>query len=336
MNDWIERKRKAILQVLHDAGTPVSSEIITKHLLSLGYNISERTVRLHLSQLDKEGYTEQIPKQGRKITEQGIIEISRSRVFQRLGFLTAKINQMTFAMNFDLSTLSGSVVINITLICRDDILKAIPLMQRVFEEKYSMGEMVTLFDTGEQVGDTTIPEGYLGIGTVCSITINGILLKAGIPTISRYGGLLEIVNKQPKRFAALIDYAGTTLDPLEIFIKSGMTDYLGATSTGNGLVGASFREIPKASHDKIHKLSRYINSIGLHGIMAIGKPEQPVCELPVNTDCLGLVIVGGLNPVAILEESGMRLDSHALSALVDYSKLFHYSELGIKAERMLS
>lgn len=336
MHDWIERKRRAILQVLHDAGTPVSSEKITEHLESIGYNISERTVRHHLSQLDKEGLTAHLPKQGRQITELGIQEMSRTKIYERLGFLTAKINQMTYAMDFDLSTLTGTVVMNVSLIVREDLMEAIPLVKRVFAHNYSMGEMITLFNTGEQVGDLIIPEGYIGIGTVCSITINGILLKAGIPTISRYGGLLEMADHQPRRFVALIDYAGTTLDPLEIFIKSGMTDYLGATSTGNGLIGASFREIPKAAYEKTQKIARYLKSIGLHGIMAIGKPEQPVCELPVNTECLGLIIVGGLNPVAILEESGMRLDSHALSALVEYERLFPYTDLEKRAAAMLA
>lgn len=335
MHDWTERKRSAILKILRDAGAPVSSEKIAEQLNDTGYNLSERTVRLHLARMDKEGFTKHLPKQGRQITEKGVRELSRTRVYERLGFLTAKINQMTFAMSFDLSTMSGTVVVNLSLIQKEELSKAVPLMTKVFEKKLSMGEMIALFAEGEQVGETVIPAGYIGIGTVCSITINGILLKAGIPTASRFGGLLEISEYQPRRFVALINYDGTTLDPLEIFIKSGMTDYLGATSNGSGLIGASLREVPKASEEKIKKISRYLDSIGLHGIVMIGKPDQPVCEAPVNTGCLGLVIIGGLNPIAILEESGISLDSHALSALVDFGKLFPYTELKERAALML-
>ncbi len=334
MYDWVERKRSAILKILRDEGAPISSEKIAQRLSDVGYNVRERTVRLHLAQLDKEGLTRHLPKQGRQITEKGIREMSRTRVYERLGFLTAKINQMTFAMSFDMSTLSGTVVVNLSLLPREDLARAIPLMTRVFERKLSMGEMIALFDAGEQVGDTVIPAEYVGIGTVCSITMNGILLKAGIPTVSRFGGLLEISEDQPRRFVALINYDGTTIDPLEIFIKSGMTDYLGATSTGSGLIGASFREIPAASGETVRKISRYMDSIGLHGIMTIGKPEQPVCEVPVNAGCLGLVVIGGLNPIAILEESGISLDSHALSGLVEYGKLFPYTELKERAARL--
>ena len=335
MYDWTERKRTAILKILRDSGAPISSEKIAEKLNDIGYNVRERTVRLHLAQMDKDGLTRHHPKQGRQITEKGIREISRTRVYERLGFLTAKINQMTFAMSFDLSTLSGTVVVNLSLIHKEEMPKAIPLITKVFEKGLSMGEMITLFGPGEQVGETAIPDGYIGIGTVCSITINGILLKAGIPTVSRFGGLLEIADFQPKRFVALINYDGTTLDPLEIFIKSGMTDYLGATSNGNGLIGASVREIPMASAEKIGKISKYTDSIGLHGIITIGKPEQAVCEVPVSAGCLGLVIIGGLNPIAILEESGISLDSHALSGLVEYGKLFPYTELRERAAFLL-
>ncbi len=31
-----------------------------------------------------------------------------------------------------------------------------------------------------------VPEGFVGIGTVCSITVNGVLLSREIPTRSRF------------------------------------------------------------------------------------------------------------------------------------------------------
>jgi HTH-type transcriptional regulator, global nitrogen regulator NrpRI len=334
MEDWIERKRLAILRILKDSGSPISSERLTEILTLQGYNIAERTVRLHLAQLDKEGMTHAIAKQGRQITEKGIAEMSRAHIYERLGFLTSKIHQMTYAMSFDLATLSGKVVVNTSLIPLAELEGAIPLMSRVFEKGYAMGRLVCLFAPGEQVGDIAIPEGYVGIGTVCSVTINGILFKAGIPAISRFGGLLEVVDGEPKRFAALINYDGTTIDPLEMFIKSGMTDYIGATSTGNGLIGASFREVPSAAADTIDKLSRYLDSIDMHGIMSIGKPDMSLCEVPVATGSIGLILIGGLNPVAILEESGIRIDSFALSGLVEFGRLFPYTELKERAKRL--
>jgi len=335
MDDWIERKRLAILRILKDSGGPISSERITELLQEQGYHLAERTVRLHLAQLDKEGLTRAVAKQGRQITEKGMEETSRARVYERLGFLTAKINQMTYAMSFDLATLSGTVVVNTSLLPISDLQRAIPLMSRVFEKGFAMGRLLTLLEPGEQVGDIVVPEGYVGVGTICSVTINGILFKAGIPVISRFGGLLEIVANEPKRFAAIINYDGTTIDPLEMFIKSGMTDYIGATSTGMGLIGASFREVPEAAAEKIEKLARYLESVGMRGIMRVGKPEMALCEVPVSAGSVGVILIGGLNPVAILEESGIRLDSFALSGLVDFGRLFPYEELYERSKHLV-
>jgi repressor of nif and glnA expression len=39
------------------------------------------------------------------------------------------------------------------------------------------------------------------------------------------------------------------------------------------------------------------------------------------------VRIGGLNPMSIFEETGLRVRSSALSGLVDFNNLFHYSEL---------
>jgi repressor of nif and glnA expression len=63
----------------------------------------------------------------------------------------------------------------------------------------------------------------VGLATVCSIVTNGVLLKAGIPIDSRFGGILQVQNDKPVRFTEIIHYDGSSLDPSEIFIKARMT-----------------------------------------------------------------------------------------------------------------
>ena len=327
MIEKIEKKRLAILRVLKDANKPLASRKITEQLLKMGYDISERTVRFHLLAMDKNDLTEYIGKQGRKITKKGIMELSKARVIEKVGFLTSKIDQMTYRMNFNLSRLEGTVVVNLSLVKREQIEEACPLMARVFRAGYAMGRLLTLFNPGEQIGETFIPDNFVGVGTVCSITLNGVLLAHGIPTNSRFGGILEIENKKPTRFVAIINYDGTSLDPLEIFTKSGMTDYIGATANGNGLIGASFRELPAVSRDKVIELANQLENIGLGGVYEVGWSSQPLCEIPVNEGLIGVIVIGGLNPVAILEEYGFEVNSNALSGLVDFNRLFSYEEL---------
>ena len=327
MVEKIEKKRLVILRILKNTSKPLASRKITEQLVNMGYDISDRTVRFHLLAMDKDGLTEYIGKQGRKITNKGILELSKARIFEKVGYLSAKIDQMTYRMNFDLSKRKGTVVINVSLIKREQIEEAYPLMTRVFEAGYAMGRLLTLFNPGERVGEIYIPDNFVGIGTVCSITLNGVLLAHGIPTKSRFGGILEIENRKPTRFVAIINYDGTSLDPLEIFIKSGMTDYTGATQSGNGLIGASFREIPGESRDNVIDIANQLEDAGLGGIFKVGWSGQPLCEIPINENLVGVIVIGGLNPVAILEEYGITVHSNASSGLIDYRKLYTYNEL---------
>jgi repressor of nif and glnA expression len=210
---------------------------------------------------------------------------------------------------------------------KSQLKSAAPLIKRVFAAGYAMGRLMALLPPGERVGEDVVPEGMVGIGTVCSITLNGVLLAHGIPTYSRFGGLLELQDYKPTRFVQYIHYSGTTLDPLEIFIRSGMTDYLGATKNGNGRIGASFREVPAESRDHVIELAHQLEKVGLGGFMSIGWPGQPLLEIPVNQGQVGAVVIGGLNPAAILEEKGIKSHSRALAALADYQTFFPYEEL---------
>ncbi|HPP07027.1 MAG TPA: DUF128 domain-containing protein, partial [Syntrophorhabdaceae bacterium] len=165
-----------------------------------------------------------------------------------------------------------------------------------------------------------------GIGTICSITLNGIFLKSGIPITSRYGGVIEIIDGKPLRFTSLISYEGSSIDPLEIFIKSKMTDVLGAVRVSTGKILASFREIPIVSLDEAQNLTKKLSTKGFNGIFIYGKPNQPLLDIPVGVDKVGMIVVGGLNPIAAVEESGIYTESMAMSTLFEFSKLQSFNE----------
>lgn len=326
----IEKKRKkqlAILNVLKTSDKPLSSPRINEELAGLGLELSERTVRLYLLEMDAQGFTRNNGKRGRIITEQGLSELDSSRIIERVGFLSAKIDQISYQMSFDLTNKSGTVVVNIAIVEPRQFAECLHMISKVFEKGYAMGHLVTLLAPGERTGHITVPEGMIGLGTVCSITLNGVLLKYGIPTNSRFGGLLELQDKKPIRFVEIITYDGTSIDPLEVFIRSGMTNYVGAIETGTGRIGASFREFPAQGRDLVEELAHKLEKVGLGGLMQIGRNGQSLLEIPVNEGRVGAIVIGGLNPVAILEETGARVYSRALAGLMDFNKLFRYEEL---------
>jgi repressor of nif and glnA expression len=326
--DKKDERRLAVLNVLRSSDGPLSSAEISEVLSAVGQRASERTVRLYLKQLDEEGLTRSVGRRGRRITESGLSELDAARIIERVGFLSAKIDRMTYLMDFDLTNRSGTVVVNITLVEPQELSQRVDMICRVFEEGYALGRLVGLFEPGERVGHIAVPQGMVGMGTVCSITLNGVLLKYGVPTYSRFGGLLELRDRKPTRFVEIITYEGTSIDPLEVFIRSGMTDYVGAVKTGSGRIGASFREFPAESRNLVEELAHRLEKVGLGGFVKIGLTGQPLLEIPVGEGRFGAIVIGGLNPVSILEETGIRAYSRALAGLIDYSRLFPYEELG--------
>ena len=73
------------------------------------------------------------------------------------------------------------------------------------------------------------------------------MLKCGVPMESRFGGVLEIRDSKPRRFVAIINYAGTSLDASEQYIRARMTSVGDAARTGMGKILANVRELPSQS-----------------------------------------------------------------------------------------
>jgi repressor of nif and glnA expression len=181
------------------------------------------------------------------------------------------------------------------------------------------------------LGRFRVPEGRYAIGTICSVTINGILLSAGIPATSRFGGLLELADGKPARFTEMIYYDGSSLDPLEVFISGHMTSVREAARTGHGIVGAGFREIPAVAVPRVRRLSERLERVGLGGLLTVGKPNRPLLEVPVHEGRAGLVVVGGLNPLAAVEEAGIPTQNKALTGLFEFEQLVPYERLAAQA-----
>ena len=184
-----------------------------------------------------------------------------------------------------------------------------------------MGRRVAVGAEGKELGGQAIPFGEVAIGTICSVTLNGLFRMAGIPVSSRFGGLLELKARRPVRFTQIINYDGTTIDPVEVFLKGRLTRVRAAIETGEGTIGVSFREIPAAALPAAQPLLKRMTRAGLGGVLAVGRPGQPLLDIPVAHGRVGLVVAAGLNAIAAVEESGIETENHAMAALHEYAEL---------------
>lgn len=322
------RKVLTILKVLNDSYKVLGARVIAQRLKEQGIDLGERAVRYHLRHTDLQGFTRLMgPREGRVITEQGIKEITNAMVRDKVGYAISKIELLAYRSNFDPQSRTGYVPVNISLFAREQFGKAIQIMKPAFTDAFCVSRLVMVAQEGEKVGDLVIPEGKMGLVTICSVIINGTLLKAGVPISSKFGGLLQIRNGQPHRFVEIINYAGSSLDPSEIFIKAGMTSVLESVRSGEGNILANYREIPAICRPVAEKVVETLKKADIGGVLIIGDTSEPVCQVPIELNRIGMVLVGGLNPVAMAEEVGIHSENHAMSTVVEYRRLMNFNEL---------
>lgn len=334
MSTLSERRLVSILQVLQGEEKPLGGTRIAQKLQEVGLELSQRTVRYYLEKMDRQGLTQNFGKRGRRITPKGREEVRSAFVIDKVGFIAAKIDALTYQMTFSLRKPGGKIILNVSVLDLKDWPRAVPFLESVFKAGLGMGRFVGIGSAGTRLGNLTVESGKIGVGTVCSVTINGVLLSEGIPTTSRFGGLLEMAHGEPARFIQIINYDGSSIDPLEIFIKGGMTSAYQAALTGSGKIGASFREIPAIAIPKVEKLKKKLEALGMNGILMIGKPGQPLLDVPVAEGRAGIVVAGGLNPLAAVQEAGIATENTALGTLYDFDRLVPYWELGRLAETL--
>ena len=322
-----ENKLISILKVLSESSEPLGSITIARRLEQEGVFLSERAVRYHLRIADERGFTQPAGRDGRLITSEGQREVKEALAPQHLGFVREKLETLAYQTTFDPEKRTGLLSVNTSLIDKDRFKKALSAMKDTFKAGICVSDLVAVASEGEKLGSVVVPSGRIGLATVCSVAINGVLLKAGVPTEFRFGGILEFRNLKPRRFTAIIEYAGTSLDPSEQFIRARMTSVGETSKTGNGKVLGVFRTIPALAREVVEEKLAMLKEVGIGGVYALGNTSEPLCQIPVALNRIGIIQLGGLNPIAASVEAGVEIENIAESGLIDFQQLQPFWQL---------
>jgi repressor of nif and glnA expression len=261
------------------------------------------------------------------LTPKGMDELKLALAPYQIGLILEKLELLAFHTTFDPRKKSGQLPINTSLVDKEHLPEVLEAMRAPMKAGICVSELVALAQEGEKLGSVVVPDGKVGLATVCSATINGVLLKAGTPINSKFGGVLEIYQGEPRRFVAIIDYAGTSLDPSEQYIRAGMTSVTEAALTGSGKILANFREIPAAARSIVEEKVQQMAEAGINGVYVLGNTSEAVCQIAVGLNRVGMVLRGGLNPITTAHESGIEVENIAESGLIDYHQLVNFQEL---------
>jgi len=321
IDSMVQRKLIEIIRILYENKEPIGARLIADKMNERGYPIGERGVRYHLRILDERGLTKRQGYDGRIITPRGKKELENALVGDRMGFIITRIEKLIYDTTFDLKTKQGNVIINTSIIDKKDLDETVEIMRHVINEGYSFSPYIKIMEEGTSFSDLNIPEGKIGIATMCSITIDGILLKSGIPVTPKYGGLLDVKKRKPTGFEDIIIYNGTSIDPMKIFISKKMTRVLDAVETGSGRLLANLREIPASSVMEAESILRSAMSMGIADVTKVGESGKSVLNAPVDSGKVGVVVYAGTNIMAAVEESGINVDTYPISTIMDFKVL---------------
>jgi len=319
MDPQIERKLIEIMRVINENDKPIGARAIADELNDRGYDIGERAVRYHLRILDERGFTRKHGYAGRTLTELGESEMSDALIGDRFGFVISQIEEMAFRTTINPKTSEGLVPVNISYFAKEDLETVIDVISYTAHSGYMISPKVKIFEEDEHL--IFLPPGKVGIATVCSVTFDGLLLKSGIPVEPSYGGILQIENRKPSYFLDLISYSGTSIDPIQIFMKRKPTSVLEVVETGEGKILANIRQINLSAYDRVIEIIQQAQQMGLGGCFPPGDIDGSLLGAPIEMGKFGIAIVGGMNGICALEETGIRIETNPISAVLEYKTM---------------
>lgn len=243
-----------------------------------------------------------------------------------IQFTSAKIEDLMFRTTFDPVTREGKVVVNLSIIDKKDFDDVMGIFEMAINSGLSVSPFIRVLHEGDNVEGISVGPDEVGFVTMCSITIDGILLKKGVFVNPRFGGLVEIKDGTPLRFTNVLTYHSTTIDPLEVLMSQEITSVTEMLKTGSGKILANLREAPMVARDDIDRILSDMMDAGITGILEVGEPNTRILDVPVERDHLGIVVIGGTNPMAIVQEHGIGIRTNAMSTAVDFRELRHINE----------
>lgn len=234
-----------------------------------------------------------------------------------LIFTLARIENLMQQVSFDPINLKGKIITNTSLVRREVLSETLDIFYDTIQSGLAVCPMIKIEEDKDPIR----------IKTACSLTIDGVLLKRGVPIRPKGGGIIEVVDREPARFTEMIMYWATTIDPIDILTAQGLTDITGMMRTGNGRILGNLQEAPMLARDRIEEVLDHLADAEFIGVMELGEPNMNVLGISVERDHLGIALVGGTNLVAAARECGIEVDHESISDLTEISEMRHIEEL---------
>ncbi|ADC65289.1 Protein of unknown function DUF128 [Ferroglobus placidus DSM 10642] len=301
-----------ILKILANSNMPLGAKSISEKLEERGFHVKKETVQYYLKLLDELGLTKKVGLAGRIISKKGLEEVKKGMVRERIGSFIELREEYAYNANFDPFKRKGLVSLNIGIIRKRDLEKSLELIKACMDAKLAVSRFVKIYE--REAGNTKIPKGKVGIGLVSTSVVDAALIGSRISSFPTFAGILQYSDWKPLRFVHAISYYGSTLDPIDLFIRSGFCSVKDAVERGNGNVPADVREIPLVLRKRAVEIIEQLEKIGINGAVYVSGAENDALGIPVNNYKAGVVVIAGSTPLVYLKEKGIDVEIKILAA----------------------
>jgi hypothetical protein len=308
-----ERKYLEILRILKEHQDPMGAKRLSEILAERGFVLTDRAVQYYLRYLDEMGFTRKVGNTGRVLTREGMAETESALVDERIGFIISKLERLAFRSTFDPATGTGDVAYNLSVVPEEEAAGVVRSFEKVSRAGYGFFPRCRILDR-----DPRITPGQVGIITLCSITLDGVFQRAGIPVTMAYGGRLAFEGGVVKGFLDLVGYRGTTIDPLQLFISAGLTSIREVVASGTGVALANVREVPVPALDLAGDLLSRMGQWGFTPPVGMG---NQVFNTPHSPHHVSIVSYSGMNMVGHGIEEGYRIRTEIGAGTIPFSRM---------------
>ena len=301
-----------ILKILSNSNMPLGAKSIAEKLQEKGFSVKKETIQYYLKLLDELGLTKKVGLAGRIISEKGMEEVRKGMVKERIGSFIELREEYAYNANFDPFEKRGLVSLNVGIVEKRELKKALEIIKACMDVRLAVSRYVKIYE--RSAGNLKIPRNKVGIGLVSTSVVDAALIGSRISTFPTFAGVLQYLDWKPVRFVHAISYYGSTLDPVDLFIKSGLCSVREAVEKGNGAVPADVREIPLVLRKRAIEILKQLEKIGINGAIYVSGADDDALGIPVNNYRSGVVVIAGSTPLAYLREKGIEVEIRILAA----------------------
>jgi repressor of nif and glnA expression len=104
-------------------------------------------------------------------------------------------------------------------------------------------------------------------------------------------------------------------------MKRKPTSVLEVLEKGEGKILANVRQINYSAYDRVIEAINKAGKAGLGGCFPPGEIDESLFGAPVEIGKFGIAIVGGINGICALEETGIEIETNPVSMIMEYKTM---------------